>query len=233
MRKVMHYKALLFYALWTVWTLFVGLVGLPCLISRKASVALANIWCDVTFMLLRVCCGITVQWQPLSGVAGTLFAANHESTLDTLILWRALSGPAFILKRELLFIPVFGWYLWRVRPIAIRRGDKRSIKPMIAQARACLAQNRAVIIFPEGTRSAPEKQMPYKRGVALISSALKQSVTCLAVRTHQVWPKATWHKYAGKADILRLEPLPSCPRQGQTAWLEEMREIIHAARMQP
>lgn len=223
-------SSLIFYTGWTILTLAMGITGLPCLISRKACFILADYWCDASLWLLKTCCNIQTYYPKITPYAGRVFAANHESTLDTLILWRALQHPAFILKRELLLIPVFGWYLWRVHPIAIARGNKGSIHPMIAQARARLAENRAIIIFPEGTRSAPERIIPYKRGVALLAEQLNSPVTCLMLATHHVWPKGQWKKRAGNARLQMLETIPPPHGKESKSWLVHMAGIIRQAR---
>jgi 1-acyl-sn-glycerol-3-phosphate acyltransferase len=221
-------RSLLFYLLWIALTLMVGVFGLPCLLSHKATCKLADIWCDISFLLLRLCCNILVDIPTIPHPRGKLFACNHESTLDTLMLWRALDHPAFILKRELHFIPIFGWYLWRVRPIAIRRFQAKSIHMMIRQTRARLAENRAVIIFPEGTRSAPEKILPYKRGVALISAQLQQPVQLLALHSYRFWPKGHIQKTSGTASLIALNTLAACG-ENQREWLDEMAKTIRSA----
>lgn len=218
-------NGLVFYACWLPFTLVVGTLGLPALLATRATWKLADLWCDGSLWLLRRCCHIRVQIPALQSAGMRVYAANHESTLDTLVLWRALSHPAFILKRELYFIPIFGWYLWRCKPVAIRRYSGRALEPMLAEARTRIAEGRNIIIFPEGTRSAPEKDTPYKRGIAALSAKLSEKVQPIALATHQVWPKRRISKYTGVARFSACEPLAECGRDS-AGWLEILRTRI-------
>lgn len=214
-------NGLAFYACWICFTLVAGVLGLPALISTKATWKLADYWCDGTLWLLKQCCNIRVTVPPLRSAGMRVYAANHESTLDTLVLWRALNHPAFILKRELYYIPIFGWYLWRCKPIAIERFSGRALEPMLEQARACIAAKRNIIIFPEGTRTPPHITRPFKRGVAALSAKLSEKVQPVALATHHVWPKHAISKYAGVARFSPCEPLDECG--GDSAgWLEAL-----------
>lgn len=218
-------NGLAFYACWIPFTLIAGTLGLPALVSTRATWKLADLWCDGTLWLLRTCCHVRVQVPQLRSAGMRVYASNHESTLDTLVLWRALKHPAFILKRELYFIPIFGWYLWRCNPIAIRRYSGRALEPMLEQARACIAAQRNIIIFPEGTRCAPYMAKPYKRGVAALSIKLSERVQPVALATHQVWPKGCISKYPGIARFSACEPLEECGSD-ISGWLDMLEARI-------
>ena len=218
-------RGVVFYVCWIPYTLVLGVLGLPALIATRATWKLADIWCDGSLWLLTRITGIRVKVPTLQSAGIRLYAANHESTLDTLVLWRALNHPAFILKRELYYIPIFGWYLWRCNPVAIERFSGRALEPMLAAARTRIAEGRNIIIFPQGTRTAPEKDTPYKRGVAALSAKLSEKVQPIALATHHVWPKARISKYAGVARFSPCEIVDECQRD-IAAWLDNLREHI-------
>lgn len=225
-------KTALFYAGWVLLTLIMGAVCLPALFSTRAVWVVADIWCDITLWWLRVTCGISRDVAPLLSPEIQLYAANHESTLDTLILWRALCHPAFVLKRELCWIPVFGWYLWRTKPIAIHRTSKRAMETLIAGASTRLSEGRNIIIFPQGTRSAPETNTPFKRGIAVLSEALQLRVQPIALATHPFWPKTEVLKRAGVACARAAMPLHACTSDEVSLWLAELSKRICDARAQ-
>lgn len=217
-----------FYACWATFTLGMGMLCLPALLSTRATWRVADAWCDATLWLLKKTCAITVRYMPLLAANVKLYAANHESTLDTLLLWRALHHPAFVLKRELCWIPVFGWYLWRCKPIAIRRGSARALDSIIEAARVRIREGRTIIIFPQGTRSAPVKRTPFKRGIAILSYKLSEAVQPIALQTHGVWPKGKIRKFRGEARADALETMPDCSTDLQ-GWLHDLQQRITSA----
>ncbi len=218
-------NGIVFYLCWILLTIAVGIICLPALISTRLTWRVADLWCDATLYLLRVVCDVIVPditlWQPHI----KLYAASHQSTLDTLILWRALKHPAFILKRELLWIPVFGWYLWRTRPVAINRTSPRAMEAMLSQARLRFAEGRVLIIFPQGTRSAPERRMPVKKGIAVLSHKLAEAVLPITLSTHAHWPKGRIAKQAGQVAI-NVHPVMSDCSSELKAWLRQLEAYI-------
>ncbi len=218
-------RGIAFYASWILFTLVTGTICAPAMLTYRTSVMYCTFWSDVTFWLLRVICNIRIQVPTLTSPDIKVYAANHESTLDTIVLLRALNFPAFILKRELYIIPIFGWFLWRLKPIAIDRKSSRAMDVMLNIARTRIAEGRNIVIFPQGTRSAPSKGLPFKRGVALLSAKLSEKVQPVALATYHVWPKACISKYPGIARFSPCEPMPECDRD-ITAWLSQLEERV-------
>ena len=118
-------------------------------------------------------------------------AASHQSMFETFYLQTIFNFPVFILKRELMLIPIFGWYLKKIGSISIKRnkvtknnlGFLADIKKTINNTR------RPLIIFPQGTRVKPEERPPFKKGVARIYEELKISCQPVAINSGYVWPK--------------------------------------------
>lgn len=207
-----------------LWTALIGL-GMPAaLLSRRVMLALARGWNDGVLWLAKTLLNITLRFEeqvPLPP-GPAVFAAKHQSALDTFSLWRRLENPAFVLKRELLDIPVFGWFLRRTGPIAIDRSAGRTAVQQIAeQGRARLVAGRRVVIFPEGTRRAPGAAPAYKTGGLTALYALGYPVIPVALNTGCCWPKRG-PKRPGVCVIRFLEPLPpGLPREAMLAMLVE------------
>ena len=125
--------------------------------SHHAVVAMAQAWGRTNLWLLRVVCGIDVEWIGLEKIpSGPLIvAAKHQSSWETFGLFTLFADPTFIVKRELMWIPWFGWYLWKARMISVDRGaGTPALVQMTERARAELKHDRQLVIFPECTRRA-------------------------------------------------------------------------------
>ena len=163
-------RSLLFNAAFYL-VLFVYLVvAIPTLLMpRRAIIRLAQQWGRVNLGLLRVLCGIRVEWRGLDKIppGAVLVAAKHQSVWETFALLTLFRDPTYILKRELLWIPFYGWYAHHAGMIPVDRGGgKAALVAMAGRVRAALAEGHQVIVFPEGTRRAPGAEPKYKYGIA-------------------------------------------------------------------
>ena len=167
--SVLVFRSVLFNVLFYL-NLVVQLVAaLPTLVMpRWGILAVAKFWARTNLWLLRVVCGIKVEFRGLAKIppGPLLVAAKHQSLWETFALMLILSDPAYIMKRELMWIPFFGWYAWKAGMIPVDRSKgSQALADMNACARAELARNRQIIIFPEGTRRRPGAEPRYKYGV--------------------------------------------------------------------
>ena len=178
-------RAHIFNILYLLWSAFMHIVCLPLLVAPAPAIHAAGKFLIAgSLWLLKVCVGLTMREVGSENLpAGpVLVAAKHQSAWETLYLSWRLNHPAFVLKKELLMIPVFGWFLARVGMIAIDRSGKASaLKKMVADAKAIFAQGRPVVIFPEGTRVAPGARMPYQPGIAALYAQLGVPVVPVAL----------------------------------------------------
>jgi 1-acyl-sn-glycerol-3-phosphate acyltransferase len=196
-------------ALFLVWflavTTLLSIFGLWVLVSRRATQGLARLWSRATFFGLRVIAGIDWEIRGAPPTTPLLVASKHMSMWDTLALWLALPAPAIVLKRELLRIPFYGWFLWRGAAIPIDRGAGASaLRGMTARARDALAKGRQVLIFPEGTRKKPGAAPDYKPGVAALYAQL--DVPCVPVALNS---GVFWRGFTKKPGTIVLEFLPA------------------------
>ena len=130
-------------------------------------------------------------------------AASHQSMFETFYLQTIFNSPVFILKRELLLIPIFGWYLKKIRSISIKRNKvtKDNLGFFDEIHRIINNSERPLIIFPQGTRVKPEERPPFKKGVGRIYEELKISCQPVAINSGYVWPKKGYKQYNKKITI--------------------------------
>ena len=138
-------------------------------------------------------------------------ASAHQSMFETFALQIHLDGPIFILKKELLSIPLFGWYLRKIGAIAIVRETttKENLNFFDKVKERVEKTKRPLLIFPQGTRVKLDEQPPFKKGVGRIYNALDLPCIPVALNTGKVWPKNSFMKYPGDIHISFLEPIAS------------------------
>jgi 1-acyl-sn-glycerol-3-phosphate acyltransferase len=180
----------------------------------------------------RALCGIRVEIVGLEKIpeGACLMAMKHQSMLDTLLPFLLLEKPSIVLKRELLSMPIFGWYTKRVGCIAIDRGAHASaLKGLLRAARAVAARGRSIVIFPEGTRQAVGAPPDYKPGVAALYRDLAAPCVPVALDTGRCWPAHGVMRRPGRVTIQILDPIaPGLSRGDFMAELETRIETATA-----
>ena len=134
-------------------------------------------------------------------------AASHQSMFETFFLQTLFNAPVFILKKELLLIPIFGWYLKKIGSISIERGKvtKNNLDFLENIYESILNSNRPLIIFPQGTRVLPEERPPFKKGVSKIYEKLNIVCQPVAINSGNVWPK-NGEKKSGRTITISVLP---------------------------
>lgn len=192
-------RSLLFAIVFYTGTIPFVLLAFPAsLIGTGAVRACAHGWCRFHRWCARALLGITsrIEGNPPSGPA--LVAVKHQSMYETLEIFLMLDEPALVLKRELLKIPLWGWVVKRYGAIPIARsGGAAALRQMMRAAEAAIAENRPIVIFPEGTRVAPGKRPPLKSGFAGLYRAFKLPVVPVAVDSGRLWPRRDFVKRPG------------------------------------
>jgi 1-acyl-sn-glycerol-3-phosphate acyltransferase len=212
----------LFLAWFLIATAILSLVFLPVLVlPRGATVWLARVWSRVTFWGLNVFAGIDWEIRGTPPQGPVLVASKHMSMWDTMALYLALKSPATVLKRELLTIPFYGWFLWKATAIAIDRGGgARALRKMANAAQSVLREGRPILIFPEGTRKKPGAVPDYKPGVAGLYTMIDVACVPVALNSGRYW--TGFLKRPGTIVLEFLEPIaPGMKRGAFMALLEE------------
>ncbi len=152
---------------------------------------------------------------------GGIVLANHQSTWETFALFRLFPRQCWVLKRELLRIPVFGWGLALVRPVAIDRGaGRRAMSAVIEQGGKRLGEGRWLVIFPEGTRVPPGERARFKTGGALLATRTGEPVIPVAHDAGRIWPKGRFLKPSGTIHVVIGEPIPTEGRSAESVTRE-------------
>ena len=136
-------------------------------------------------------------------------AASHQSMFETFYLQTIFNSPVFILKKELLLIPIFGWYLKKIGSISINRKvvDRENLNFLDQISKVVELTNRPLIIFPQGTRVLPNERPPFKKGVARIYNELKISCQPVAINSGYIWPKRGKKKSKFNLIVSILKPI--------------------------
>lgn len=204
-------RSIIFNISFFVWSMGAALLFAPLfIISSRATLWVGAPWAKVSLWLARIICGITYEVRGKQHMRPTpvIYASKHQSAWDTLIFHILLKYPAYVLKRELLRIPLWGWYLWRMKMIAIdRSAGSSSIKSMVRQSRNVTENQRAIVIFPEGTRTKVGAPPQYHPGIVALYSQLKCPIVPVALNSGCVWGKNAFMKYPGKIIIEFLPPI--------------------------
>ena len=224
-------RSLLFNLAYFLWSVVMHVVCLPLLLAPAAWVwRAAHLWIGGTLFLLRILCGLGHRERGIENLpkGPAIIAAKHQSAWETLFLSRRLNHPAFVLKRELLMIPLFGWFLRKVGMVAVdRAGKAAALKQMVRDANAAFAEGRQIVIFPEGTRVAPGAHKPYQPGIAALYGQLGVPVVPVALNSGLYWGREAWVKKPGRILIEYLPPIP--PGLDRKAFMAELEQRLEPA----
>ncbi len=196
----------------------------------RAIVEVAKSWGRTNNWLLRNICDIDFEVRGIEKIpqGALIVAAKHQSAWETFTLLSLFDDPLFILKRELQWIPVFGWLTIKGRMVPVnRRARSGTIKELIERARIELAANRQLIIFPEGTRRPAGAEPRYKFGVAQLYGA--EGVPCLpiALNSGLFWPRRTVKRFPGTVIVEILDPI--APGLDKDVFFELLQQRLEAA----
>lgn len=218
-------RSTFFAVIFYLWSALLSPLYLPLMLtSRRIFWRCCLSWCRSCMFLIRAVLGIDYEVRGLEniGKGPVIIASKHQSAWDTLVYNAILLDCAYVVKRELLWFPFFGWFLWRVGMVGIdRSGGAGAIKKLVADCRERLNAGRSIIIFPQGTRTAPGVEMPYLPGVAALYSQCKTPVVPTALNSGIFWPRRTFLKFPGTIIVEFLPRIePGLPRREFSALLE-------------
>jgi 1-acyl-sn-glycerol-3-phosphate acyltransferase len=207
-------RSLLFNLLFFAFTAAAALACLPLvpLLDRAGRLAILAWWAERVLGLLRLTVGIRLrvtgaEHLPVAGPA--LIAAKHQSAFDTIVWFVLLPRPAYVLKRELLWIPLYGWYARAAGMIGVDRGaGPAAMRHLMRAGAAALAEGRQIVIFPEGTRTAPGTRRPYQPGIAALYARSGLPVIPVATDSGLSWGRRAFRKRAGTITVAVLPPIP-------------------------
>jgi 1-acyl-sn-glycerol-3-phosphate acyltransferase len=209
---VIIFRSILFNLLFYLNLIMLLIAAIPTLLMpRRAILGMARLWGRTTLWLLHTICGIGVEWRGLERIppGGILIAAKHQSTWETFALLTLFPDPTYVIKRELTWIPLFGWYAKHGGMIPVDRGaGKAALAGMMVHARNALGDGRQIIIFPEGTRRPAGAVPKYKFGVAHLYAEAGVPCVPVALNSGLFWPRRRFLRFPGTIKVEFLAPIP-------------------------
>ncbi len=226
-------RAALFNAGFYLWTALLGICALPLLLApRRINMRFGTMWSRGTLRILAWTVGLTHELRGAEHLppGPVIIAMKHQSAWDTFALPVLFHDPAVVIKQELAWVPLYGWYAVRAGAVPIdRSGGAGALKRMLARARAAVAEGRPIAIFPEGTRTAVGQHKPYHPGVAALYLQLGLPLVPVAVNSGLFWGRRAFLKRPGRivAEILPAIP-PGLQRRAVMSELETRIEMATA-----
>jgi len=235
-KTILYIRSLLF---WIGFIINTGIFGSLILVlfftPSSFRLQLARQWSITNNFLLKVFCGIdfVVEGRENLDRSNAIILSKHQSTWETLALHSFTPLARWVFKRELMYIPIFGWALALTDPIALNRGAGRAaIKELINKGKQKLNDGKWLILFPEGTRTAPGKTHKYKIGGALLAEKSGYPVIPIAHNAGEYWPRHSFIKWPGTIKVVigpAIEPKGRSANEINEAvfdWIENAMEGI-------
>ena len=218
-------RSILFNVLFYVNLILFLVLGSPFFFTPRIwSIRALQVWARSSIWLLRVVAGIGMELRGREHIpqGPALIAGKHQSFWETFAILPWLDDPAMVLKKELVYIPWFGWFAYKFRMVAVERSaGSAALRNLMRQAEACIADGRQVVIMPEGTRRAPDDPPAYKPGAAALYATLGVPCVPFALNSGLFWPRRKFLRHPGTIVLEFLPPIPpGLPRKAFQAELE-------------
>ena len=203
-----------FYSLAFVSTMFISSVYLSIIgtllfpFSFNIRYRFINFYSVLNLWVLKYLCKIDYRVEGKENIPdeACIIFSKHQSALETMMVQRIFPPLTFVVKRELLNLPFFGWGLRSIDPIAInRKAGRKAISQIVEQGIERLKRGIWIVIFPEGTRSKPGTRLPYKKGGAILASKSEHKVIPVAHTAGEYWPKGFFSRQTGTI-VLSIGP---------------------------
>jgi 1-acyl-sn-glycerol-3-phosphate acyltransferase len=235
------FRSTLFYLGFIVSTL---LYAIPCVLVRilpyRWCFAFVSSWCTFNVHWLRLTCGIKYKITGLENIPSQacVIMSNHQSTWETLAYPSIFPTLTWVIKKELLYIPFFGWGIASVQPIALdRKQGKKSIRQLISDGKSKLSLGRFLLIFPEGTRIPYGETRPLKAGGFVLAKEANVSILPVAHDAGRLWPRNRFLKKPGTIQVHIGQVITSKDRSAEALrdqyaqWLSDKRAEMYKSAM--
>ena len=194
-------------------TMFIAIIGLPCLLlPRKYTALLIHNWSKIMLFLFRKLDNL--DWEVMGEenipLGPFIIASKHQSIWDTVFFTAFFADAAMVLKKIIIFIPFYGWHAIKAKMIWLDRGaHSKALKRLIKQGEECSKNNRPIIIFPEGTRSAVGEKGEYKSGISALYKFLGIPCIPVALDSGLYWQTKGLGRNPGKISVKFMPAIPS------------------------
>ncbi len=209
--------------------LVVGMLALLPFPRRSMQVTV-RLWTNVLRAGLKLIVGLDLEVRGRGNLpqGACIIASKHQSALDTFVFYLLLNDPNYVMKKELIQIPVWGWHARKCGAISVDRdGGAGALKQMLRDTEDRMTGDRQVILFPEGTRTAPGTRHPYNPGIAAVYARIKVPVVPVALNSGLFWGRRSFNKKPGVITIEFLPPMPPELDRGQ--FMSELENRIETA----
>jgi len=224
-------RSLAFNVAFIAWTAIVAIGCLPALmLPRGATFAVSRLWARGVLALLAALVGLRHEVRGADRLPNgpVIYAVKHQSAWETIAFSLLIPRFAGVYKRELLRIPIYGWYMWRAAMIPIdRSAGAGALRKMVRKARAVAAEGRPIVVMPEGTRVAPGAHRRYHSGVAALYLDLGLPVVPVALNSGYFWGRRAFVKQPGTIVFALLEPI--APGLGRKEFMGLLQKRIEEA----
>jgi 1-acyl-sn-glycerol-3-phosphate acyltransferase len=200
--------SIVFFVYYAVSTILFGALApfATVLLPKNARQPVLNLHNKGLLYAFRILCGVKVEIigrEHIDKSRPVVLVANHQSEWETYVLQVLMAPVSTVLKKELLAVPFFGWGLRMVQPIAIDRSQKtNALKQIISQGKERLEDGRSVLIFPEGTRIAPNEEEAFNKGAAMLATSSNVPILPVVHNAGYTWPGRRWRKFPGSIRVV-------------------------------
>jgi len=231
-------RSLLFLLGMAVLTLVFGVACLfTVLVPYKMRYRFIVLWSSCNLWWLKIACGLnyTVTGRENIPDYPCIVMANHQSTWETLAIGPIFPPLTWVVKRELFFIPIFGWGLWLTQPIALdRKAGRKAVDQLVDKGVNKLAQGRSILIFPEGTRTPPGTKRKFRIGGALLAEKSGAPIIPVAHNSGNFWARKQLTKKSGTIQMVIGEAIHTKDKTSEQInqevydWINENRASIES-----
>lgn len=217
---IIFFRSITFNILFYIWTFVIGFFSFPVFfLNRKFAVKIWFLWIKGTIKILELTVKLNYEIKGKKNISlnsKVLYAAQHQSAWDTIILPYLIGDCIIFHKKSLLFIPVFGWHLYKLGMIIIdRNSDTKNLKEIIYLTKKAMKENRSVLIFPHGTRTLPKSKNKIQSGVVSLYKHTNTKVVPIILDSGNYWGRKKFLKYPGKIIVNFLKPIESGLKPGE------------------
>lgn len=228
-------RILMFYALLAIFTsIFFIICYVPVTffkVNYNIRYKIGVIFSYAFIWLARICCSLRYQVSGLEKLPSgpSILVANHQSFWEQVYMQLIIPKHSWVLKKELFKIPLFGWGLRMVKPIAVDRNSNISVGQILKEGQQKLQSGLWLIIFPESTRVTPEKTVKFKPSAAKLATLVKVPIVMMAHNAGAYWPKGFWIKKPGtiQVKIIDVIPIEEIARTDARELTEKMEQMIN------
>ncbi len=214
----------------TLTVIFATIAPLTAPLSARGRYRIITTWSKLVTITARLIVGIRYEVDGLGNLPKTpcVIMSKHQSAWETVAFQVLLPPQVWVLKKSLLWIPFFGWGLAMMNPIAIdRRNGPRALKKMLEQGKSRVRDGWYIVIFPEGTRVAPDETGDYQIGGAWLARKLNVPIVPIAHNAGKVWPKNAFLKKPGMISVVVGPPIPTTSKDPNQL-IDEVKDWIEA-----